>query len=110
MLDIEVAGSVAPARIVVYFAPNTDQGFHDAITTAVHDTANNPSVISISWGGPEDLDPQAATMFEACEPRGGRHDNRRRGRQWGHRWRTDGKLTSTCPRVCLPCWGAAAPI
>jgi len=55
MLDIEVAGAVAPgARIVVYFAPNTDQGFVDAITTAVHDTVNKPSVLSISWGGPED--------------------------------------------------------
>jgi len=55
MLDIEVAGAVAPgARIVVYFAPNTDQGFVDAITTAVHDTVNKPSVVSISWGGPED--------------------------------------------------------
>ena len=54
MLDIEVAGAVAPqAKIVVYFAPNTDQGFLDAITKAVHDTVNNPSVISISWGGPE---------------------------------------------------------
>ncbi len=54
MLDIEVAGAVAPgANIVVYFATNTDQGFIDAITTAVHDTANNPSVLSISWGGPE---------------------------------------------------------
>ena len=32
MLDIEVAGAVAPGReIVVYFAPNTDQGFLDAI-------------------------------------------------------------------------------
>jgi len=54
MLDIEVAAAVAPgAKIVVYFAPNTDQGFIDAITTAVHDTTNKPSVISISWGGPE---------------------------------------------------------
>lgn len=54
MLDIEVAASVAPgAKVVVYFAPNTDQGFLDAITTAVHDTKNKPSVISISWGGPE---------------------------------------------------------
>jgi kumamolisin len=53
-LDIQVAGSIAPgARIAVYFAPNTDQGFIDAITTAVHDTTNKPSVISISWGGPE---------------------------------------------------------
>jgi kumamolisin len=55
MLDIEVAGAVAPgANIVVYFAPNTDQGFVDAISTAAHDTVNKPSVISISWGGPED--------------------------------------------------------
>jgi kumamolisin len=54
LLDIEVIGSIVPAaNIVVYFAPNTDQGFLDAITTAVHDTMNNPSVISISWGGPE---------------------------------------------------------
>jgi kumamolisin len=53
-LDIEVAGAIAPgAHIVVYFAPNTDQGFIDAITKATHDTINNPSVISISWGAPE---------------------------------------------------------
>jgi kumamolisin len=54
MLDLEVAGAVAPdAKIVVYFAPNTDAGFLDAITTAIHDSVNNPSVVSISWGGPE---------------------------------------------------------
>ena len=54
MLDIEVAGAVAPgAKIVVYFAPNTDQGFLDAITTALHDNVNKPSVISISWGAAE---------------------------------------------------------
>jgi kumamolisin len=54
MLDIEVAGAIAPAaQIAVYFAPNTDQGFLDAVTTAIHDTTNKPSVISISWGGPE---------------------------------------------------------
>ena len=54
MLDIEVAGAIAPAaQIAVYFAPNTDQGFLDAVTTAIHDTINKPSVISISWGGPE---------------------------------------------------------
>jgi kumamolisin len=54
MLDIEVAGAVAPgARIAVYFAPNTDQGFVDAIAHAIHDTTNKPSVISISWGSAE---------------------------------------------------------
>ena len=55
MLDIEVVGAVAnDAAIAVYFAPNTDQGFIDALSTAVHDTTNKPSVISISWGQSED--------------------------------------------------------
>ena len=54
MLDIEVSGAIAPgANIVVYFTTNTDQGFLDAITTAIHDTTNKPSVISISWGSAE---------------------------------------------------------
>ncbi|WLI91156.1 S53 family peptidase [Massilia sp. R2A-15] len=54
MLDIEVAAAIAPkALIAVYFAPNTDKGFLDAITMAIHDTVNKPSVISISWGNPE---------------------------------------------------------
>ncbi len=65
LLDIEVAGAVAPeVRIVVYFAPNTDQGFLDAITMAVHDTTNKPSVISISWGSAEvNWTQQAMTNF-----------------------------------------------
>jgi kumamolisin len=55
MLDIEVVGSLAPgAAIVVYFAPNTDQGFYEAISQAAHDATRKASVISISWGGPED--------------------------------------------------------
>ena len=55
MLDIEVVGTLAPgANIAVYFSPNTDQGFYEAISQAAHDTTNKPSVISISWGGPED--------------------------------------------------------
>jgi kumamolisin len=54
LLDIEVAGAVAPgARIVVYFAPNSDRGFTDAITAAAFDGVNKPSVLSISWGNAE---------------------------------------------------------
>ena len=53
-LDIEIAGAVAPkAKIAVYFAPNSDAGFVDAVSHALHDSANRPSVLSISWGGPE---------------------------------------------------------
>ncbi len=68
LLDIEVAGAIAPgAKIVVYFAPNTDQGFLDAITTAIHDTANRPQVLSISWGGPESRwTAQALAAFDAA--------------------------------------------
>ncbi|HEX3727078.1 MAG TPA: protease pro-enzyme activation domain-containing protein, partial [Pirellulales bacterium] len=45
MLDIEIAGAVAPrATIAVYFAPNTDRGFLDAITKATHDAQLNPAV------------------------------------------------------------------
>ncbi len=70
MLDIEVAGAIAPgAKIVVYFAENTDAGFLNAITTAAHDSTNNPSVMSISWGGPESSWTQQAmtSMDEAFQ-------------------------------------------
>lgn len=54
LLDIDVVGGLAPAaNILVYFAPNTDAGFVDAISTAAH--ANpTPDAISISWGQSED--------------------------------------------------------
>jgi kumamolisin len=66
MLDIEVTGAVAPAaNIVVYFAPNTDAGFRDAITAAIQDSRNKPSVISITWGGPESSwTQQSMTAFD----------------------------------------------
>jgi kumamolisin len=53
MLDVEVIGAVAPgAELLVYFAPKSDRGFIDAVTTAVFDP-RGPSVISISWGDAE---------------------------------------------------------
>lgn len=55
MLDIEVSGALAPkAALVVYFAANTDQGFYNAISQAAHSTTQPATVMSISWGGPED--------------------------------------------------------
>ena len=54
LLDIEVAGALAPgAEMLVYFAPNTDRGFLDALSDAVHATPT-PTVVSISWGQSED--------------------------------------------------------
>jgi kumamolisin len=66
LLDIEVAGAVAPgARLAVYFAADaSDKSFLDALTTAIHDNVNRPSIVSISWGGPEDeTTPSFVTQF-----------------------------------------------
>ncbi|MBN3806113.1 S8/S53 family peptidase [Paraburkholderia sp. Ac-20336] len=55
-LDIEIVGAIVPrSTIAVYFTQNSDAGFIDAVSRAVHDTANKPSVISISWGAPESV-------------------------------------------------------
>ena len=52
MLDIEVVGAMAPgATIAVYFAQNTDQGFYEAASQAVHHPST--TAVSISWGSPE---------------------------------------------------------
>jgi len=68
MLDIEIVGAIAPAAAVaVYFAPNTDRGFLDAVTTAIHDSQNAPSIVSISWGGPESTwTAQSTSAFDAA--------------------------------------------
>jgi kumamolisin len=66
-LDIEVIGAIAPgAAQAVYFAPNTTQGFYQAIAQALHDPQHKPSVVSISWGGPESgWTPQALDSYDA---------------------------------------------
>lgn len=52
MLDIEIAGALAPAaEFVMYFASNTDQGFYEAISQAAHNDSLPATVMSISWGG-----------------------------------------------------------
>jgi kumamolisin len=59
LLDMCVVGSVAPgAHIFMYFTEFTTQGWVDALHTAITDE-NQISVISISYGNPED-DPQGA--------------------------------------------------
>jgi kumamolisin len=59
MLDMCVVGSVAPgANIFMYFTEFTSQGWVDALQEAITDN-NKISVISISYGNPED-DPQGA--------------------------------------------------
>lgn len=51
--DVELIASLAPgARILVFFAPNTDLGITDALTEILHHD-DEPSVLTISWGQPE---------------------------------------------------------
>ena len=65
-LDIEVCGAIAPgASIVVYFSNFTEQGWVDAITTAVHDSVHKPSVLSISWGFAEGQQIWSAAAIQA---------------------------------------------
>ncbi|MFI1308090.1 peptidase S53 [Streptomyces sioyaensis] len=65
LLDIEVAGALAPgAEQKVYFAHNTDQGFVNAVSAAVH-ASPTPAALSISWGAAEELwTDQARMVFD----------------------------------------------
>jgi subtilase family serine protease len=48
-IDVEQSGGIAPgANIIVYEAPNTDQGFVDVFAVAID--ANKAETLSISWG------------------------------------------------------------
>jgi kumamolisin len=48
-IDVEQSGGIAPgAKIVVYQAPNTNQGFVDVFAVAIE--ANLAETLSISWG------------------------------------------------------------
>src|SRR6185312_12612004 len=59
MLDIEMVGALAPgATIAVYFAPNTDQGFYEAISQAAGD----------SGSGDGESDGQPHVDFPASSP------------------------------------------
>jgi len=53
-LDVEQSGGLAPgAKIVVYDAPNTDEGFIDLFYKAASD--NLVDSLSVSWGSAEEL-------------------------------------------------------
>jgi kumamolisin len=54
MLDIDVAGALAPeATIAVYFSTFDEKGLIDAISAVIADKTNDPAVVSISWGWDE---------------------------------------------------------
>src|SRR5208282_2200952 len=54
-IDTEQSGGIAPgAKIIVYQAPNTNQGFADIFAAAVD--ANEAETLSMSWGSWEWFD------------------------------------------------------
>ena len=57
MLDVEVIAGICPkARILVYFAQWTEQGWLGALDAVLQDEKHQPAVVSISWGNAEDTD------------------------------------------------------
>jgi kumamolisin len=116
MLDIEVAGCVAPkAKIAVYFGPNQGSGFVDTISAAVHDAERNPGIISISWGGPEDGEDQqsldayheiflaaAAQGVTICVASGDHGTADLDGQQWDNHIHVD---HPACDPLVLACGG-----
>lgn len=54
MLDVDVAGALgAGAKLAVYFSTFDEKGLVDCLSKVVNDSANDPSVVSISWGWDE---------------------------------------------------------
>lgn len=53
-MDLQIASAVAPgAKFVVYFSDWSAAGIEAALNYAVNDSVNKPTVISCSWGWPE---------------------------------------------------------
>jgi kumamolisin len=67
MLDIETVAGLCPgAKIAVYFAHWSDQGWITGLDYAIHDREHNPRVLSISYGAAEDIHfwtPQARSQI-----------------------------------------------
>jgi kumamolisin len=113
-LDIEVAGSIAPgASIAVYFGTNTDDGFIQVLTAAVHDDVRKPSVISISWGQAEEtatsqmlqgleqaLQEAAAVGVTVCVAAGDNGSADEAEAQWDHKPHVDFPASSTYALAC----------
>jgi len=54
MLDVDVAGALAPgAKLVVYFSTFDEKGMIDILAAVIGDTVNKPQVLSVSWGWDE---------------------------------------------------------
>ncbi|MFY9718557.1 MAG: S53 family peptidase [Candidatus Cybelea sp.] len=54
-IDTQIVGALAPgAQLVIYAAPDNERGVLDGIRKALFDEENRPTILSISFGIPED--------------------------------------------------------
>jgi kumamolisin len=54
MLDVDVAGALAGgAKVAVYFSTFDEKGLVDILSAVINDSANDPGVLSVSWGWDE---------------------------------------------------------
>jgi len=66
MMDVEIVAGICPkATIPVYFGKFTERGWVNILDTAIHDTVNKPSVLSVSYGLPEGLNVWTNTAMTA---------------------------------------------
>jgi hypothetical protein len=81
-LDIEVTGAVPGAHIVVYFAPNTNEGFADAVKHAINDRCSISA--EILWSSPAMFGARPSVV-DCCAA--GPNRSRRSWGQGRNRWR-----------------------
>lgn len=54
MLDVDMAGALAGgAKVAVYFSTFDEKGLVDILSAVINDAANDPGVLSVSWGWDE---------------------------------------------------------
>ena len=54
MLDVDVAGALAGgAKVAVYFSTFDEKGLVDILSAVINNSANDPGVLSVSWGWDE---------------------------------------------------------
>src|SRR5262249_31374001 len=50
-LDLSITHTLVPkARLALYFGDGTERSWVELLDAAIHDTVNQPDVLSISWG------------------------------------------------------------
>lgn len=69
-MDVQIVAGMCPgAGIAVYFAPGSQKGWIDLLNAVIADHANDPRVLSVSWGAAEDTSDWAKGAVRAIDER-----------------------------------------